>query len=253
MRTLLVILALIIYFIVTLPAYLILLLIGVFNPVAKARGSQFFVAWGFKFIIFFTGMKKIILGVENIPKDEAFLFVGNHRGFFEIPLVYSTVPVRLGFISKKEIKKVPFLSWWMMNMQCLFMDRKDIRAGLKTILQGIEQIKAGQSMYIAPEGTRNHGTELLPFKEGSFKLAEKSGCRIIPVAFSGTDDVFENHFPWIKKATVVIEYGKPVALSDLSEEQQKHIGAYMRDVITNMIAEHPKYIEAAANKKHHKK
>lgn len=46
-------------------------------------------------------------------------------------------------------------------------------------------------MMIFPEGTRNKGDELLPFKDGAFKIAQKAGCLIIPVAICGTDNVWK--------------------------------------------------------------
>lgn len=71
----------------------------------------------------------------------------------------------------------------MRYLHCLFLDRKDIKQGLKTILTAIEKIKSGISICIFPEGTRNKNKdelELLPFHEGSFKIASKSGCAIHP-------------------------------------------------------------------------
>ena len=90
-------------------------------------------------------------------------------------------------------------------MNCLFLDRENMKESLKVILQGIEYIKEGHSIFIMPEGTRNQGEGLLPFKEGSLKMAEKTGCAIIPVALSNTDAVFERQKPWVKKAHVIIQ------------------------------------------------
>ena len=193
MRTILVFLALMIFFIVTLPAYLILLLVRRFNKRLSVKISQVIVNYGFRFVLFFAGTKRTVIGVENVPKDQAVLYVCNHRSFADIPLAYTSVPTLTGFIAKKEMEKVPFFSWWMRNLNCLFLDRDDLKAGLKTILEGIEYIKDGYSIFIAPEGTRNQGAEMLPFKEGSLKMAQKTGCLVIPVAISGSDDVFENH------------------------------------------------------------
>jgi 1-acyl-sn-glycerol-3-phosphate acyltransferase len=138
-------------------------------------------------------------------------------------------------MAKKEIAKVPFLRTWMGFLQCLFLDRKDIRQGLKTILKAIDQVKAGYSIFISPEGTRSQGKEMLPFKEGSFKVSEKSGCPIIPVAITNTDELFENHFPRIKSAKVVIEFGKPIYPKQLDKDQQKHLGSYVQNIIKEML------------------
>ena len=236
MRTILVFLALIIFFIVTFPAYLILLLVRRFNKRLSVKISQVIVAYGFRFVLFFAGTKRTVIGVENVPKDQAVLYVSNHRSFADIPLAYITLPTLTGFVAKKEIAKVPFFSWWMRNLNCLFLDREDLKAGLKTILEGIEYIKDGYSIFIAPEGTRSQGTEMLPFKEGSMKMAQKTGCLIIPVAITGSDDVFENHFPWVRRAKTVIEYGTPINIKELPPENQKFLGAYVRDVIAEMLA-----------------
>lgn len=242
MRTFFMFLFLAIFFIVSFPVYLILLLLRKKNRRLSSVISQKIVQWAFRFVTFPTGMKRIVLGLENVPKDTPVLYVSNHRSLADIPMAYITVPNLMGFVAKIEIKKAPFLSWWMVLVNCLFLDRSDMRAGMKVILDGIDSIKQGYSIFIAPEGTRNQGTELLPFKEGSLKMADKTGCPIIPVAISGTDDVFENSFPWIKKATCVIEYGKPVYPDQLSKEKRKAMGAYCRDIITEMLKGHEQYL-----------
>jgi len=96
-------------------------------------------------------------------------------------------------------------------------------------------------MCIFPEGTRNKNADqpasLLPFKDGSFKIAQKTGCPIIPMAMTGTDDIFENHFPWVRSTEVTLTIGKPIYLSELSKEDQKHIGIYCQNIIQNMLHE----------------
>jgi len=243
MRTILVFLFLAIFFIVTFPFYLILLLLRKKNRHLSSVIAQKFVKFGFRFVTFPAGMKRVVLGLENVPKDTAVLYVSNHRSLADIPMAYITVPNLMGFVAKIEIKKAPFLSWWMELVNCLFLDREDPRAGMKMILTGIEYIKDGYSIFIAPEGTRSHTDELLPFKEGSLKMADKTNCPIIPVAISGTDDVFENSFPWVKKAVTVIEYGKPIDPASLSKEERKFMGAHCRDVITEMLKDHEDYIK----------
>lgn len=242
MRTILVFIFLAIFFIVTFPFYLILLLLRKKNRHLSSVIAQKFVKFGFRFVTFPAGMKRVVLGLENVPKDTAVLYVSNHRSLADIPMAYITVPNLMGFVAKIEIKKAPFLSWWMELVNCLFLDRSDMRAGMKMILDGIDSIKQGYSIFIAPEGTRSQGNELLPFKEGSLKMADKTNCPIIPVAISGTDDIFENSFPWIKSATCVIEYGKPIYPDQLSKEERKTIGAYCRNIVTEMLKGHEPYL-----------
>lgn len=242
MRSLLFIVLFVLFLILSIPLFLIFKLIGVFNRHACAAASQAVISCAFKAILVIAGAKVTVLGTENIPKDKAVLFTSNHRSYADIPLGYTTVPVLTGFIAKKEIKKVPSLSWWMTNMNCLFLDRDDTRQALKTILTAIDNIKAGYSMFVMPEGTRNHETDMLPFKEGTFKIALKSGCPIVPVAISNTDNLYELHRPWIRSAKVVIRYGEPVDPNSFSKEEQKTIGAFVQERIRVMLEEDKKYI-----------
>lgn len=90
------------------------------------------------------------------------------------------MPGLTGFVAKKELKKVPVISWWMRNLYCLFLDRNDTREGLKTILEGIDYIKKGISIVIFPEGTTSHTLDLLPFKEGSSNLPKRPDVKSFP-------------------------------------------------------------------------
>lgn len=210
------------------------------DPTAAGTESTKIVRAMFRFFLKLAGVKLTVVGEENIPKDQAVLYVGNHRSYFDILVGYVTTPGLLGFVAKKEMEAYPLLRSWMCNVNCLFLDRKDIKAGLKTILEGIEKVKSGISIWIFPEGTRGKGEDefdMLPFKEGSLKIAEKSGCPVIPVAMVRTADVFEKHMPRLVPTEVTVYYGKPIILKELEPEKKKHAGAYTREVILEMLKE----------------
>ena len=232
-RFILIAIFLITFLICSIPLFFIEWLIGKFNMDIKSRSSLAIVNWAFRCILFIAGTKVTVIGEENVPKDTAVLYVGNHRSFFDIVLTYVRVPRLTGYVSKVEIKKVPLLSQWMKNLHCLFLDRDDIKKGLQTILEGIEKLKSGISICIFPEGTRNKEPDtFLPFHEGSFKLAQKSGSPIVPISINNSSAIFEDHFPKIKKAHVVLEYCKPFYISDLDKEDKKFVGAYAQKIIS---------------------
>lgn len=181
-------------------------------------------------------MNATVIGEENIP-DEPVLFVGNHRSYFDIILTYSRCSRLTGYIAKKEMLRYLTLTLWMKRVYCLFLDRQDPKQGLKTILTAIDYIKRGISVCVFPEGTRNDGEELslLPFKDGAFKIATKTGCPIIPVSMNNTAEIFENHIPRVRKTHVIIEYGKPIYPDQLDKETKKHIGDYVENIIKETI------------------
>ncbi len=235
-RIILAFLFLVIFFILSIPLFLLEWIIGKFSHRAMVSSSQFIVVKALRALLFISGVRRTVIGRENVPKDEAVLYIANHRSYFDVPIAYDSLPTLTGFFSKKEIGKIPILKTWMHLLQCLFLDRNDIKQGLKTVLKGIEQVKSGYSIFISPEGTRNHGDEMLPFKEGSFKIAEKTGCAIIPVAISNSDEILENHMPWIRATHIVIEYGKPIYPKELDKEQLKFLGAHVQGIIRDMLA-----------------
>ena len=225
------------YLILGIPVLLVLYLIGKVEKLSYASDliALRLVQWAFKVMIWIAGTKAIVIGEENVPKDQPVLYIPNHKSSFDILLLYSRVPGLTGFVSKDSMGKFYLLRDWMKKLHCLFLNRENPREGLKTILQGIENIKNGISMCIFPEGTRNKTDEMMAFKEGSLKMAEKTGCLIIPVALTNTAEIFENHMPWIRPCKVVIEYGTPIDPKTLSREEQKHLGALCRDRIQEML------------------
>ena len=147
------------FLVCSIPLFFIEWVVGKFNRHAKDISSLRIVQWAFGVIIRMTGVELTVIGEENVP-DEPVLFIGNHRSYFDIVITYARCKRLTGYVSKKEMESFPLLSIWMKYLYCLFLDRENARAGLKTILTAIEYVKNGVSICIFPEGTRNDGEEL---------------------------------------------------------------------------------------------
>ncbi|MBQ9927434.1 MAG: 1-acyl-sn-glycerol-3-phosphate acyltransferase [Lachnospiraceae bacterium] len=227
----------VLFLVCSIPLLIAEWIIGKFNMDAKNKSSLAIVNWAFRCCLFISGTKVTVRGLENVPKDEAVLYIGNHRSYFDILITYIRVPRPTGYIAKKEMLKWPLLVNWMRNLHCLFLDREDVKQGLQIILTAIEKVKSGISICIFPEGTRNKVNHtFMEFHEGSFKIASKTGCPIVPMTIYNSAAIFEDHLPKIRKANVILEYGKPIYPKDLAKEDQKRLGAYTRDVIMNTYA-----------------
>ena len=239
-RTIFAVLFAVVYLICGIPVLGIEWIIGKFNKEKMDVSSLRMVQWALGTIGKICGIKLTVIGKENIPKDQAVLYVCNHRSYFDIILGYSIMPGLTGYISKDDLEKGPLLNIWMRRLYCLFLNRTDMKQGLKTILKAIEYIKQGVSICIFPEGTRNRGEEgsLLEFKEGSFKIAEKTGCPVIPIAISHTADVILNHMPKVTPCHVTIEYGEPIYPKELPKEQKRALGAMTKGRIQEMLDQH---------------
>lgn len=227
-----------IYLIFTLPYLGILGLLRKKWPTLGEKTSFRMVQFGFRMVLLPCGIKLKTIGLENIPKDRPVMFAGNHRSYFDVILTYPQLPPVTAFVAKSDFEKVPILPVWMKRLHCEFLVKDDIRQNMQSIMGAINSVKAGYSMFIFPEGQRNKGDDerqLLPFHEGSFKIATRTKCAIVPVAINGTRDIFENHFPAVKSGHVTIEYGKPIETAGMSREELKGIGAKVREIVQDMV------------------
>lgn len=232
-RFIIIVTYLLLFLILSIPVLLVEWIIGKFNPLLKARSSKAIVGWGFRCITRLAGTDLIVRGVERIPSDTAVLYVGNHRSYFDIVLTCSAFPDVTGYVAKQEMRKWPLLNLWMINIHCLFLNRENIKEGLKTILKGAEEVKNGYSLCIFPEGTRNKVNDtFLPFHDGSFKIAEKGGVPVVPMVIVNSAGVFEDHLPKVKKARVVIEFQEPIYLDRLEKSVRKNMGTHVSGIIS---------------------
>ena len=233
MRTFIAAIMFLLFFVLLLPVVGVLFIIRKHDEEKASWVTYRIVKTFIRMILFVSGTRLIVEGAENIPEEQV-LFVGNHSSYFDILCTYVNMKRPGGYVAKKEIGKVPVMNLWMKLMNCVFIDRNNIKEGLKTIIEAIGIVKKGYSMVIFPEGTRNRGINRdIPgeFKEGSLKIAGKAGCRIVPVAIKNTESCFEEHFPFIRPATVRVSYLKPFYENEIPEEYKKKPAAYTRMLI----------------------
>ncbi|HWP52410.1 MAG TPA: lysophospholipid acyltransferase family protein [Clostridia bacterium] len=152
-----------------------------------------------------TGAKITVQGLENLPPDDvAAVFVGNHQGYFDIPLVLGYLGNAKGLVAKKEIQKLPLIRSWMLELGCVFIDRENPRASMNALNQAAERVQVGYPMVVFPEGTRSKTGEMAEFKAGAFKIAQKNNAPVVPFFIEGTDHLMERNGYRIKPAEVTI-------------------------------------------------
>ena len=180
-----------------------------------------------------TGCAVTVQGRENIPGKDGVCFVSNHCGIFDIVLALAFIGRPFGFIAKKELLAIPFLNLWIYLLGGLFIDRKNIRNALKTINTGISRIQKGGGMLIFPEGTRSKGRGLLPFRSGAVKLAINSLAPIVPIAISGSYEVFEQHYR-VQAVPVQMVFCPPVNTVEMRSDERRH---KLADQVQGIIAQ----------------
>lgn len=187
-------------------------------------------AWG-KNCINRAGIKVKVIGKENLPKENC-LFVANHQGFFDMPLMLGFIEKPMGFIAKKEFLKFPIVNYWMKKMHCIFLDRENVRESVKSINEGVENLKNGYSMVIFPEGTRSKGNIMGEFKKGAMKLGTKADVPIVPVTINGTYKAYEANNNNITSAEITLVISKPIYAKDFTKQEQGNLSEVVKEIIS---------------------
>lgn len=176
-----------------------------------------------------------VKGEENMPAGPV-LIVSNHQSNFDIPVLMSSLKKPAGFLSKVEVKKMPFLPHWMEVMNCVFVDRKNRRQAVLSLKDGAEKLKAGHSLIIFPEGTRSKGEDLAEFKTGALRMAAGAGVPIVPVAIDGTYDIMEKHGGWrFKPSNVIVTVCEPFLPEDYTGKDLKKTAEELRLTIAKTL------------------
>ncbi|MET3574906.1 lysophospholipid acyltransferase family protein [Bhargavaea ullalensis] len=163
------------------------------------------------------------------------LFVANHEGNFDVPVLISALPKPFGFMSKAEVKKLPVIRKWMVEMNCVFIERADRRSAVRAIREMSDKLRAGHSMLIFPEGTRSRGHGLGEFKSGFVRVAKDAGVPVVPVAIRGTSAIMEQNGNWIRPATVTVDILGAIQPVSIKQAGAAEVAAAARDQITRRL------------------
>lgn len=132
-----------------------------------------------------------VTGLEKLPRDKKLLFVCNHRSNYD-PIVtwYALKPWRLAFVSKPENFKIPIFGRLIRRCCFLPIDRENPRNAIVTIQRAAQLLeKQTVSVGVYPEGTRSKTGQLLPFHNGVFKIAQRSGASVAVLSILGTEKI----------------------------------------------------------------
>ena len=181
-----------------------------------------------------------IIGLENIPKEGAVIFAGNHRSYLDPPLIVATAKRDMRFLAKEELAKNPFFRFlgYLFSSILVKRDEKDLTA----VKESLKTLKSGNCIGIFPEGTRN-GLEKNngQIKSGAAYFAIKTGANIIPIGITGKAK------PFSKNAVI---YGKPLDFSEykaLGKDGEEKASEVLKEKIIELAGKDVKTLGSAKN------
>ena len=186
------------------------------------------------FILLFSRVDLRASGLDRLPEGK-FLLVGNHRSGLDPVVEMGLFLDRgLGFVAKQELFRLPVLGRLFLSLQCLPLNRGALREEVRTILRAARLLREQKaSIGIYPEGTRNPGAGLLPFKTGAFRIAEKAGAPVVVAVIRGTDRVKEN-FP-LRRTVVHLEVAGVLDSSFILSHSSAETGEAVRQMMNEVL------------------
>jgi 1-acyl-sn-glycerol-3-phosphate acyltransferase len=197
-------------------------------------------------------------GYERLPKEGGFVIATNHLGFLDAPLAYYALDDWNLFIPVAEKwRENPLLRWLGKHLNLIFIDR--FNPDLKAMREMIHRMEEGQTLIIAPEGTRARDEKMAQGKPGVAYLAAKMGWKILPVAISGTEDrILKQNLKRFKRTRIKLTAGEPFTLPPIPNENREqvlqqytdeimcHIAAMLPERNRGYYADHPRLRELLA-------
>lgn len=213
----------------------LVIIIGIFS---RGNYLQYLcaMAWA-KLILMTAGVKVKIKGTENISLNCAYVLMSNHQSHFDVISLFSKIPLRIYFLAKKELMRVPVFGWAMYLMGHVTIDRGDRAEAFKSIDGAAEKVRSGTNVMVFPEGTRSPTGELLPFKKGGFVLAIKGGIPILPVGIYGSNKILPKGSLKISSGIINIAVGKPIDTKLYTLEDKERLITKVRDEINKLREE----------------
>jgi len=175
-----------------------------------------------------------VSGLEQLPGDEAFVVMSNHRSHYDIPVLFQALrPRRLRMVAKSELFRVPIWAGAMRAAGFVEVNRSNRIGAMRSLDRARDAVRAGTSIWIAPEGTRGTGAELGPFKKGGFHLAVGAEARILPIAVLGTERVLPARSTHVTDGERVrVSIGAPIEPRDYPGAGFRELMAVVRQRIS---------------------
>jgi 1-acyl-sn-glycerol-3-phosphate acyltransferase len=192
-------------------------------------------SWG---VLFFSGVKLNITGLENLEPNKPYIFVSNHSSQFDIPALQFAIPQEAAIVFKKELGKIPLFGWQMKLGPYIMIDRENRESAARSIETAKKVMsEKGRSILLFAEGTRSKTGEVQPFKRGAFYLAAKVGYPIVPVSISGAEKILPKGKFKIKGGIINVHFEKPVITGYI---QNKKDELDLMEKVREIIIEHRK-------------
>jgi putative phosphoserine phosphatase/1-acylglycerol-3-phosphate O-acyltransferase len=165
-----------------------------------------------------AGIHVTVEGEEHLWSRRPAVFIFNHQSGIDPLLICKLLRRDFVSISKQEVRGIPVLGQLFELAGTIFIDRFNHAEAIKALEPAIDALRRGQSIAIAPEGTRSLGPRVGRFKKGAFRMAMAGGVPIVPIVIHNSIDALPKHGVIIRPASVTVTVLPPVPTGDWNHD-----------------------------------
>lgn len=186
-----------------------------------------------RIILFLSGVKVEVKGVENVLVDRPQIFMSNHQSGFDIFIVLAFVPGQFRWIAKKELFRIPVFSQAMKKAGYIEIDRQHHDRAMESLKIAAQKIREGKSVMSFPEGTRSQDGRIKAFKQGMFHLALQARVPIVPITIIGASEIMPKRKIRVNPGKITMVIDKPIDVHPYTPETRHELIARVRQVIVD--------------------
>jgi len=176
-----------------------------------------------------TGVRVSVRGVEGLDPRRSYVFASNHQSIYDIPIVFTSIPLQLRIVAKASLGSFPFLGWHLRRTGHLLVDRKNPGAGI--VKKMARLVSGARSLIVFPEGTRSADGAVARFKGGMFLVAIEAGLPVVPVSIAGSRHVMLKGRLMTCPGRVTITIHEPIPTAGVGREGARALAERVRDVV----------------------
>ncbi|HET7276072.1 MAG TPA: lysophospholipid acyltransferase family protein [Longimicrobiaceae bacterium] len=169
-------------------------------------------------------------GVKIEDPRRPYVAVSNHESFADIFLI-SHLPWEMKWLSKETIFRIPVMGWMMKMAGDISVKRSHRQSRVEAIDECRKRLARNVSVMIFPEGTRSRTGDMLPFKDGAFRLAVETGTPILPLAVAGTRNAIQKGSALFGRARAEVRALEPIPTEGMTLRDVPALKARVRALI----------------------
>jgi 1-acyl-sn-glycerol-3-phosphate acyltransferase len=185
-------------------------------------------AWAW-LILKTTGVRVTVSGLEHLDASRSYVLAANHQSIYDIPIVFTSLPLQLRIVAKDSLGRIPFLGWHLRRTGHLLVDRRNPGADIVAKMKRL--VSEAHSLIVFPEGTRSVDGTLRPFKKGTFLVAIDAGLPVVPVSIRGSRHVMKKGRLMVCPGDVSIDIHQPIPTAGISREKSREFAERVRAAV----------------------